>query len=155
MREDIVTPATARRLATEGFTWEPEIGDWCTVLGAAHVGEARVGLWLVAAIYPQTGLLGLMDATGQWPATQVPQRDCLWLPTIGKLKAWLRSQGYRVATGETVAALLGATVPTPRHWTARVSRNPRRWPMPSCACSAQRQPTHRAPVGDTALYSRL
>jgi len=27
MREDLVTPATARRLANEGLGWEPQIGD--------------------------------------------------------------------------------------------------------------------------------
>ena len=115
MREDLVTPATARRLAGEGFTWEPELGDWCTVLGAEYAGETRVGLWLITAVYPQAGLLGLVDSTGQWPTSQVPQADCLWLPTIGKLKVWLRSRGFRVATGETASMLLGATSPAPRH----------------------------------------
>ncbi|PWT79080.1 MAG: hypothetical protein C5B60_00245 [Chloroflexi bacterium] len=115
MREDLVTPATARRLAAEGLTWQPELGDWCTVFGAEHVGETRVGLWLVAAIYPEFSLLGLVDATGQWPTSQVPRVDCLWLPTIGKLKIWLRSRGFQVTTGETVTRLLGATAPTPRH----------------------------------------
>ncbi|MGO8948182.1 MAG: hypothetical protein ACLQUY_11060 [Ktedonobacterales bacterium] len=115
MREDLVTPATARRLAAEGFTWEPELGDWCTVLGAEHIGETRVGLWLIAAKYPQVGQLGLVDATGEWPASRVPQADCLWLPTIGKLKVWLRSRGFRVTTGETATMLFGAASPAPRH----------------------------------------
>jgi len=116
MREDLVLPATARRLAVEGFTWHPELGDWCTVFGAAHAGETRVGLWLVIAVYPHTGQLGLVDGTGQWPASQVLQDDCLWLPTIGKLKVWLRAAGYRVATGEaTSTTLLGGTAPAPRH----------------------------------------
>jgi hypothetical protein len=47
--------------------------------------------------------------------TQVQARDCLWLPTAGKLKTWLRARGYRVATGERPAMLLGATVATTRH----------------------------------------
>ena len=115
VREDLVTPATARRLAAEGFTWQPELGDWCTVLGAEHVGETRVGLWLVAAIYPGASLLGLVDAAGQWPASRVPQADCLWLPTIGKLKIWLRSKGFHVTTGEATAMFLGSTALAPRH----------------------------------------
>jgi hypothetical protein len=60
-------------------------------------------------------MLGLADAGGRWPVTQVQTRDCLWLPTAGKLKTWLRARGYRVATGERPAMLLGATVPTTRH----------------------------------------
>jgi hypothetical protein len=115
MREELVTPATARRLATSGFPWDPQIGDWCTVLGAEHVSETRVGLWLVAAVQPQTGMLGLVDATGQWPISQVAARDCVQLPTIGKLKTWLRAQGYRVASGEAPAMLLGASAPVTRH----------------------------------------
>jgi hypothetical protein len=40
MREDVVTPVTARRLVAEGLAWEPQVGDWCTVLGAEHITEA-------------------------------------------------------------------------------------------------------------------
>ncbi|MEO7002506.1 MAG: hypothetical protein ABI068_11820 [Ktedonobacterales bacterium] len=112
MREDMVTPTTARRLAQEGVRWEPQIGDWCSVLGAAHIGEGQAGLWLVAGILPYpdglTQLL-LVDAAGQWPQGRVALRDCLWLPTAGKLKTWLRSRGYRVATSESAAALLGGS----------------------------------------------
>lgn len=115
MREEVVTPVTARRLAAEGFGWEPRIGDWCTVMGAEHVSETRVGLWLVMAQFPATGMLGLVDADGQWPVSQVAARDCLWLPTAGKLKTWLRGRGYRVATGEAPALLLGASAATLRH----------------------------------------
>jgi hypothetical protein len=115
MREDVVTPATARRLAAAGLIWEPQIGDWCAILGGEHIGEGHVGLWLVAAIFPATAMLGLVDSAGKWPAAQAPARDCLWLPTAGKLKAWLRSQGYRVATGESPALLLGGTSATTRH----------------------------------------
>lgn len=115
MREDVVTPVTARRLAAAGLMWEPQIGDWCTVMGGEHISEARVGLWLVAALYPQNGLIGLADAAGMWPMTQVPSRDCLWLPNIGKLKTWLRARGYRVATGESPVQLLGGTGPIMRH----------------------------------------
>ncbi|MBF6591315.1 MAG: hypothetical protein IVW57_12430 [Ktedonobacterales bacterium] len=109
MREELVTPTVARRLAQEGLSWEPGIGDWCTVLGAAHIGEGNAGLWLVAGIQPATGLLALVDAAGQWPIAQVPARDCLWLPTAGKLKMWLRARGYVVTTGAVAARVLGAT----------------------------------------------
>jgi hypothetical protein len=115
MREDLVLPATARRLAAEGFTWQPELGDWCTVLGAEHVAETRVGLWLVIAVYPHSRTVGLVDSSGEWPTSQVQQADCLWLPTIGKLKVWLRASGYRVATGEATSMLLGMMMPVPRH----------------------------------------
>ena len=115
MREDMVTPATARRLAGEGFAWEPQLGDWCTVLGAEHVAEGNAGLWLVMAVAPGADTLGLVDANGQWPVTQVARSNCLWLPTAGKLKTWLRSRGYRVATGEAYAPVLAASAPMARH----------------------------------------
>jgi len=115
MREDLVTPATARRLANEGLGWEPQIGDWCTVLGGEHIAEGAVGLWLVIAVPPGAGTLALADANGQWPVTQVAQGTCLWLPTAGKLKTWLRARGYRVATGEAFAPVLAASAPTSRH----------------------------------------
>jgi hypothetical protein len=115
MREDLVTPSTARRLGQEGLIWEPQIGDWCTVLGAAHVGEGNAGMWLVVGVQPMAGMLALVDAAGQWPVTQVPPHDCLWLPSAGKLKTWLRSRGYRVATGEASAMVLAATAPVLRH----------------------------------------
>jgi len=115
MREDLVTPSTARRLGQEGLIWEPQIGDWCTVLGAAHVGEGNAGMWLVVGVLPMAGMLALVDAAGMWPVTQVPPHDCLWLPSAGKLKTWLRSRGYRVASGETTALALAATSPMPLH----------------------------------------
>jgi hypothetical protein len=121
VREDLVTPVTARRLVAEGLVWEPQVGDWCTVLGAEHISEAPVGLWLVVGVYTAAGTLeqsrtlGLADAQGRWPVAQVQARDCLWLPTAGKLKTWLRARGYRVATGERPALLFGASVQTVRH----------------------------------------
>ena len=84
-------------------------------MGAEHISETRVGLWLVMAHYPTAGMLGLVDADGQWPASQVAARDCLWLPTAGKLKTWLRGRGYRVATGEAPTLLLGSSTATLRH----------------------------------------
>src|SRR5215471_7154233 len=62
MREDVVTPPMARRLQQAGLQWEPQLGDWCTVLASASLGEAQAGLWLVAAVANQAGMLGLMDA---------------------------------------------------------------------------------------------
>ncbi|HKV83157.1 MAG TPA: hypothetical protein VJN88_01280 [Ktedonobacterales bacterium] len=115
MREDVVTPATARRLLAEGLAWEPQLGDWVTVLGGEHISETQVGLWLVVAQYPQRELLGLADGAGRWPATQTPTRDCVWLPTAGKLKTWLRARGYRVATGEQPMRLLGGAGEMTRH----------------------------------------
>lgn len=109
MREELVTPATARRLAQEGLAWEPQIGDWCTVLGAAHIGEGHAGMSLVVGLQPARGLLALVDSAGQWPIAQVPARDCLWLPTAGKLKTWLRGRGYSVTTGEVPMRVLGGT----------------------------------------------
>jgi hypothetical protein len=100
MREDVVTPPMARRLRQAGLQWEPQLGDWCAVLASAALGEAQAGLWLVAAVANSTGLLGLMDAAGQWPLARVPASECVWLPSAGKLKMLLRSRGLRVATQE-------------------------------------------------------
>lgn len=107
MREDMVTPATARRLQRAGLTWAPQLGDWCTVLAGEYRGEAQAGLWLVAALAPAAGLVGVMDAAGQWPMARVPAHECVWLPSVGKLKMWLRAHGYRVASGELDPTALG------------------------------------------------
>lgn len=107
MREDLVTPATARRLQRAGLDWEPQTGDWCIVLGGDLVENRHSGLWLVAAVAGTAGVLGVMDAGGQWPMAQVPTRECTWVPSAGKLKMWLRARGYRIATGEAEAGLLG------------------------------------------------
>jgi hypothetical protein len=115
MREDLVMPTTARRLVAEGLAWEPQLGDWCTVLGAEHVAEGNAGLWLVIATPPGSDTVALVDANGQWPVTQVARGNCLWLPTAGKLKTWLRARGYRVATGEAFAPVLAASAPMSRH----------------------------------------
>ncbi|MFI5271488.1 MAG: hypothetical protein ACHQ4H_00465 [Ktedonobacterales bacterium] len=115
MREEMVTPVTARRLASAGCAWEPRIGDWCTVLGAEHVSEAPAGLWLVTGAWPQAAQVALVDASGNWPAARVAVRDCLLIPTMGQLKTWLRARGYRVATGEAPAPQLGASTATLRH----------------------------------------
>lgn len=107
MREDLVTLPLARRLERAGLEWEPLSGDWCAVLGGEHVGDARMGLWLVAALALDVGLLGVVDSTGQWPMVPVARRDCVWVPSVGKLKTWLRARGYRVATSETEPLALG------------------------------------------------
>src|SRR5258707_12963919 len=92
MREDVVTPATARRLAAAGLIWEPQIGDWCAILGGEHIAEGHVGLWLVAAIFPATAMLGLVDAAGKGPAAPAPPRGSFVLPTRGQPKGWVRGQ---------------------------------------------------------------
>jgi hypothetical protein len=107
MREDVVMPPMARRLLQAGLQWEPQLGDWCTVLASASLGEAQAGLWLVAVVANQTGMLGLMDAGGQWPLARVPARECVWLPSAGKLKTYLRACGMRVATREHDTGALG------------------------------------------------
>lgn len=108
MREDVVTPATARRLRQAGLPWDPQPGDWCAVLGGEYIGESQAGLWLVAAMAPSAGLLGVMDPSGQWPMARVPVHECVWIPSVGKLKMWLRARGYRVATRETDPIALGS-----------------------------------------------
>lgn len=114
MRDDLVMPTTARRLGGAGLGWDTAVGDWCTVLGAEHVSEASAGMWLVVGNNPATGLLALAESSGQWPMAQVLARDCLWLPSAGQLKTWLRARGWRVATGEAPGLSLGAG-PMVRH----------------------------------------
>lgn len=115
MREELVTPVTARRLAQVGLLWDPQPGDWVTALGGAHMDEGVVGIWLVVAVGPDGQQLTLADATGRWPQSRGAIHDCLWLPTAGKLKVWLRGRGYRIATGEVTARLLGGDGPMTRH----------------------------------------
>lgn len=114
MRDDLVMPATARRLGSVGLGWDAAVGDWCTVLGAEHVSEASAGMWLVVGNNPVAGLLALAEPSGRWPMAQVPARDCLWLPAAGQLKMWLRARGWRVATGEAPGLSLGGG-PMMRH----------------------------------------
>ncbi len=107
MREDVVMPPMARRMRQAGLAWEPQLGDWCAVLASASLSEAQAGLWLVAAVAGSAGMLGLLDAAGQWPMARVPASECVWLPSGGKLKTYLRSCGLRVATREHDAGALG------------------------------------------------
>jgi hypothetical protein len=115
MREDLVTPAMARRLVQDGLVWEPQAGDWVTGMAGAHLNETAAGLWLVVATHEREGYLMAADADGRWPQTRMAVSDCLWLPSAGKLKVWLRARGYRVATGEHTARLLGGTGPITQH----------------------------------------
>jgi hypothetical protein len=108
----------ARRLRQAGLLWEPQLGDWCAVLASASLGEAQAGLWLVAAVANHAGMLGLMDAAGQWPLARVPANECVWLPSAGKLRTYLRSIGLRVATREHDTGALGLQT---RHY-CRVQR---------------------------------
>lgn len=121
MREDLVTPATARRLAREGLAWGPQPGDWATPLGGAHVDEGLVGLWLVIGV-GLGGELTLADSQGRWPHIRGRVDTWLWLPSAGKLKTWLRARGFRTATGEVRARLLGAEGPSTRH-VCRLTRD--------------------------------
>jgi hypothetical protein len=107
MREDLVPLAVARRLRHAGLLWEPQPGDWCAVLGGEYIADTQVGLWLVTGVSREGGLVAVMDALGRWPAAAVPARDCVWVPSVGKLKTWVRSQGFRVATNETEPLSLG------------------------------------------------
>ena len=115
MREDLVTPAMARRLVQNGLAWEPQAGDWVTAMGGVSVNGPAMGLWLVITTQEREGYVMAADADGRWPQTRMALRDLLWLPSAGKLKVWLRARGYRVATGETTTRLLGGTGPTTQH----------------------------------------
>jgi hypothetical protein len=80
------------------------------VLGGEHFHETQSGLWLVVSWAEATGQLGVMDAAGQWPVTRIAARDGVWVPTVGKLKTWLRAHGLRVNTGEFEPSALGSGV---------------------------------------------
>ena len=110
MRDDLVTPATGRRLQRAGLAWDPQVGDWCMVLGGEHFHETQSGLWLVVSVVRASGQLGVMDAEGKWPVTRLAATDCVWVPTVGKLKMELRARGLRVQTGEFEPVGLGSGV---------------------------------------------
>lgn len=115
MRDDLVLPPTARRLAEVGLAWEPSIGDWVAVLGAQHAAEGAGSLWLVIGILPGQRVtpLGdgaqvrLVESAGRWAPIQVARGSCTWLPTAGQLRTWLRARGYTVLTGETPQPAFG------------------------------------------------
>lgn len=128
MREDLVTPTMARRLIEEGFLWEPQPGDWVTTLGGAYLsGDSAsggmMGLWLVVTTHDREGYVTAVDGDGRWPQSRFNRNDCLWLPSAGKLKVWLRGRGYRIATGDSISQLLGGTGPT-TVCVCRLTRDP-------------------------------
>lgn len=116
MRDDLVLPPTARRLAEAGLAWEPSIGDWAVVFGALHVDQGAGSLWLVIAILPdelRSGMpsgrsVRLVESAGRWAPIQVEERGCTWLPTAGQLRTWLRARGYTVVSGDSPGRSLGA-----------------------------------------------
>ncbi|MBA3826688.1 MAG: hypothetical protein H0X24_22670, partial [Ktedonobacterales bacterium] len=47
MRDDLVLADEAQRLRGAGLVWRPQPGDWCALVGAAHLAGAGAGVWLV------------------------------------------------------------------------------------------------------------
>jgi hypothetical protein len=77
----------------------PQPGDWCALLGAAHLAGAEAGLWLV--IDTNTGgRLTVVDGAARWTARQIIAAEALWLPTTGQIKVWLRANGYAISSLE-------------------------------------------------------
>src|SRR5579884_3195943 len=111
MREDIILASTARRLRAAGLRWQPQVGDWCTLLDG--VREDQTGLWLVVNADPEIGWADVTDAAGQWPKARIAAKDALWLPTGGQLRSWLRAYGYQVTTLEGADALSAAPTAGP------------------------------------------
>ncbi|HKD75460.1 MAG TPA: hypothetical protein VKB76_08195 [Ktedonobacterales bacterium] len=111
MREDIILASTARRLRSAGLRWQPQVGDWCTLLDG--VREDQTGIWLVINADPEVGWADVTDAAGQWPRARIAAKDALWLPTGGQLRSWLRAHSYQVTTLEGADAMIAAPAAGP------------------------------------------
>jgi hypothetical protein len=99
MRDDLVLADVAQRLRGAGLAWRPQPGDWCALVGAAHVAGAEAGLWLVIDA-EASRWLKVVDGAAQWAARRIIADEALWLPTTGQLKGLLRAIGYNVSTLE-------------------------------------------------------
>ena len=100
MREDLVLATIAQRLRQAGLPWKPQIGDWCALVGAAHLAGEEAGIWMVIEIMEKVGQLTVIDGQSRWTARRIVSAEALWLPSSGQLKSWLRGHGYQVSTAE-------------------------------------------------------
>ena len=99
MREDLVLADVAQRLRGAGIVWRPQPGDWCALVGAAHIAGNEAGIWLVIDT-EASGWVTVVDGAARWAARRIVASEAVWLPTTGQLKAWLRANGYAVSTTE-------------------------------------------------------
>jgi hypothetical protein len=97
------------------------VGDWCTLIDAAHISGDSAGVWLVVDADAAIGWINIVDAAAQWPVARIASGEALWLPTAGQLKAWLRGLGYYVSTSEGMAPGGQVAPSTPRPgWAANI-----------------------------------
>lgn len=111
MREDLLLATVAQRLRQAGLPWQPQIGDWCALIEAAHLAGAEAGIWMIIEIIAKVGQLTVIDGASRWTARRIVAAEALWLPTSGQLKAWLRGHGYQVSTAEGSDILPATTSP--------------------------------------------
>lgn len=133
MRDTLALASTARRLRGGGLIWRPQVGDWCTLIDAAHISGDQVGMWLVVDADATVGWINIIDAAAQWPTARISLNDALWLPSTGQLKAWLRALGYQVTTlegGASFAAPSGS-LPPRQGWAAEILNAAPHQPTPS------------------------
>lgn len=122
MHDTLVLASTARRLRGGGLAWRPQVGDWCTLIDAAHISGDQVGLWLVVDADATVGWINIIDAAAQWPTARISLGDALWLPSAGQLKVWLRALGYQVTTieGGTSFATPSGSLHAHQGWAASI-----------------------------------
>jgi hypothetical protein len=133
MREDLVLADIAQRLRGAGLPWRPQPGDWCALVGAAHIAGNEAGIWLVIDT-ETSGWLTVVDGAARWAARRIVAAEALWLPTIGQMKGSLRANGYAVTTTEGID-LPNAAPPTTGNqrpaWAASLMGVPTPAPTPN------------------------
>jgi hypothetical protein len=86
----VISTETARRLRDSGLRWQPEPGDRFVVLDMAAEREVFIVSEMTVEVHAfgDHRLFGF-NGTTEWALDSVDERDSVWLPREGQLRALL------------------------------------------------------------------